>query len=157
VMAGLLQLLLPIRIMSDISVIGHIDPDWLMIVGLLIALAGLSLSLAGHRAMTRRGGYVSFSLSVTALVTDGVFARTRNPGYVGMLIALSGIAVAFGFDWLLILIVAVWALLHFVVVRHEEAYLEREFGRAYQQYKNSVPRYVFIPWVAKPKPPTSTP
>src|SRR3954452_18723361 len=42
VLAGLLQLLLPIRIMSDISVIGHVDPDWLMIAGFLIAVVGLS-------------------------------------------------------------------------------------------------------------------
>jgi protein-S-isoprenylcysteine O-methyltransferase Ste14 len=142
--AGLLQWLLPIEIMSDIEFIEDVDPDWLAVVGLFIALAGLSLSLAGRWAMTRRGAYVNTSLSATVLVTDGVFERTRNPGYVGMLIALFGIALAFAFDWLLILIVPVWILLHFVVVRHEEFCLQQQFGRAYQDYMDRVPRYFFI-------------
>lgn len=143
-LAGLLQWLLPIEIMSNLEFMEDVDPDWLVVVGLFIALAGLSLSLAGHWAMTRRGAHAYSSFSATVLVTDGVFKRTRNPGCVGMLIALSGIALAFAFDWLLILIVPAWVLLNFFVVRPEELCLQQKNGRAYQDYIDRVPRYFFI-------------
>ena len=79
-----------------------------------------------------------------ALVTDGVFRWTRNPGYLGLLIALFGIALIFAFDWLLILIVPTWVALNLAVVRHEELYLQQRFGRAYQDYTKRTPRYFFI-------------
>ena len=52
------------------------------------------------------------------------------------------IAVIFALDWVLLLIIPSFAVLHFAVVRREEQYLERKFGDAYQRYKERVPRYV---------------
>jgi protein-S-isoprenylcysteine O-methyltransferase Ste14 len=78
----------------------------------------------------------------TALVTDGIFGRTRNPLYVGILFALCGIALIFDLDWVLLLILPSCLLLHFAVVRREERYLEREFGEVYRRYKERVPRYL---------------
>jgi protein-S-isoprenylcysteine O-methyltransferase Ste14 len=78
------------------------------------------------------------------LVTDGVFKWTRNPIYLGMWIALSGGALAFAIDWLLILVVPASVIVNFAAVRPEEAYLEQKFGRAYRDYRRRVPRYVFM-------------
>ena len=50
----------------------------------------------------------------------------------------------FALDWLLLLIVPSWVVLHFTVVRREESYLERKFGEAYRLYKDRVPRYLFV-------------
>ncbi len=86
--AGLLQWLLPIDILSDLAFVEDVDPLWLEVAGLIIALAGLSLSVAGHFALTRRGADVRSRQPATVLVVDGVFQWTRNPGYLGMLIGL---------------------------------------------------------------------
>ena len=69
------------------------------------------------------------------------FGATRNPLYVGVSVALCGVALIFALDWMLILIVPACVLLHFAVVVREERYLERKFGDAYRRYRERVPRY----------------
>jgi protein-S-isoprenylcysteine O-methyltransferase Ste14 len=78
------------------------------------------------------------------LVTDGIYQRTRNPLYVGIIIAQYAVALIFALDWLLLLIVPGWVVLHFAVVRREESYLEGKFGEAYRRYKARVPRYLLL-------------
>ncbi len=143
-LACLLQWLLPIEIMADIEFIEDIDPDWLAALGLVVAAAGLSLSLKGYLALKWRGGAVSPSQPPKVLVTDGAFSWTRNPGYLGVLIGLSGVALIFSFDWLLIVIVPAWVIVNRTVVRGEERYLERKFDKSYRDYCDRVPRYFFV-------------
>jgi protein-S-isoprenylcysteine O-methyltransferase Ste14 len=142
--ACLLQWLQPIQIIADIVFIEDLDPDWLSLLGLTVAIAGLSLSVSGCHALKSRGGIVNPLPLPKALVTDGAFRWTRNPGYLGILIALFGVALIFAFDWLLILIVPTWVILNVAVVRHEEPYLQQKFGEAYREYRKRVPRYFFI-------------
>jgi protein-S-isoprenylcysteine O-methyltransferase Ste14 len=110
-------------------------------LGAIIALSGLVTTAAGRRALIKHGTNVNPSQPATELVTDGVFGHTRNPLYVGGAIALCGLALIFGLDWILLLIVPSCVLLHFAVVRREERYLEQKFGDAYRRYKERVPRY----------------
>jgi protein-S-isoprenylcysteine O-methyltransferase Ste14 len=57
-------------------------------LGAMIVIAGMATMLAGHRAQLRHGTNVNPLRPTTALVTDGVFRRTRNPLYVGVSVAL---------------------------------------------------------------------
>lgn len=109
--------------------------------GAVIVLSGLLTTSAGRRALLRSGTNVSPSQPAVRLVTDGVFGYTRNPLYVGVSIALCGLALILDLDWILLLIVPSFVLLHFAVVRREERYLEQKFGDAYRHYKARVPRY----------------
>ncbi len=143
-LANLLQWLLPVTFVSDIAFIDDIDPDWLAAAGAAIAAAGITLSLAGQWALKRHGADVNPLQPVPVLVTDGVFALTRNPVYLGLWLALGGIGLIFAFDWLLILVVPAWVIVNNAVVRSEEVYLEHRFGKAYQAYQRQVPRYFFI-------------
>jgi hypothetical protein len=61
-------------------------------------------------------------------VTDGPFARTRNPGYLGMALIYTGISLAANRRWPLIALPAVFALVDRGVVRREEADLTQRFG-----------------------------
>jgi len=142
--AWLLQWLQPIQFLGDIAFVEDIDLDYLAAAGLVVAIAGASLSASGCHALKKRGGVVNPMPLPKLLVTDGVFQWTRNPGYLGILITLLGLALIFVFDWLLILIVPTWVILNFTVVRHEEFYLRHKFGAAYQDYSKRVPRYFFI-------------
>jgi protein-S-isoprenylcysteine O-methyltransferase Ste14 len=81
------------------------------------------------------------SLPTLKLVTSGVYAWTRNPFYVGGSAMLLGSALATGLDWMPMLYVASFVLLHYGVVLPEENYLQRKFGDAYRQYQTSAPRY----------------
>jgi protein-S-isoprenylcysteine O-methyltransferase Ste14 len=110
-------------------------------IGLIVAFAGLLTTSAGRRALIKHGTNVNPSQPTTVLVTNGVFGRTRNPLYVGVSVALCGLALLFDLDWVLLLILPSCVLLHFAVVVREERYLEQKFGDAYRRYRERVPRY----------------
>jgi len=145
-LAGLLQwiLPLPLSLFADITSLGDVGVISLFSLGAVLAVAGIAVSLAGYRALRRHGADVEPSQPAAVLVTDGIFARTRNPCYLGWLIALFGLALMLALDWLLILLVPTCILLNLAVVRPEERHLAERFGKPYEDYLRRVPRYFFI-------------
>ena len=135
-LACLLQWLMPL------GWIATIDQDWRVGSGAVVFMAGLLVTIVARRTMLLHGTNVNPRLPTTALVTDGLFRRTRNPLYVGILITQYAVAMIFALDWLLLLIIPNWVVLHFAVVMREERYLEGKFGDAYRRYKECVPRYL---------------
>ena len=79
------------------------------------------------------------------LVTDGIYAWIRNPMYVGFGFITAGLAIAFGSDWTMVLMLPAAIVLHRGVVLREERYLDTKFGDAYRQYIARVPRYGWPP------------
>jgi protein-S-isoprenylcysteine O-methyltransferase Ste14 len=77
----------------------------------------------------------------TALVTDGVFGHIRNPMYVGGTLLLAGLAILLASDWMLVMTIVFVPVIHFGVVKREEAYLAVKFGEPYRHYMASMPRY----------------
>jgi protein-S-isoprenylcysteine O-methyltransferase Ste14 len=75
------------------------------------------------------------------LITDGVFAFSRNPIYVAFAMILIGEFFIFP-NWtsLIALGAATW-LLHRQVLREEE-YLGGHYGQAYAEYRRRVRRYL---------------
>lgn len=127
--------------LAPLGWIAGLEPSVRIGIGAIIALSGLLTTSAGRRALIKSGTNVSPSQPTTQLVTDGVFGHTRNPLYVGVSVALCGVALIFDLDWVVLLILPSCVLLHFAVVRREEIYLEQKFGDAYRHYKARVPRY----------------
>jgi protein-S-isoprenylcysteine O-methyltransferase Ste14 len=78
-----------------------------------------------------------------ALATTGDYARSRNPIYLAFIIFLLGVAMLLSSDWLMLLIVPFVLIIHFGVIRREEAYLLARFGKQYSDYMSRVPRYIF--------------
>jgi protein-S-isoprenylcysteine O-methyltransferase Ste14 len=112
-----------------------------MIVGLVLFVFGASFPVRVRRAFEAAGTNIRPDQPTNALLTSGLFAHARNPVYVGGLIALFGVALVFGSDWIVILLVPAFLVLHYGVVLREERYLEAKFGAPYLAYKQSVPRY----------------
>lgn len=112
-----------------------------MILGAAFAGAGLALAIAANINFRTAGTHAEPWKPSTALVTDGIFARLRNPMYVGGTFFLVGLAVLLASDWMLVMTIGFFVVLHFGVVRREERYLEAKFGESYRQYRNRVPRY----------------
>ena len=112
-----------------------------MIVGLVLFLFGASFPIRVRRAFEAAGTNIRPDQPTNALLTSGLFAHARNPVYVGGLIALFGVALVFGSDWMVLLLVPAFLVLHYGVVLREERYLEAKFGDAYRSYTARVPRY----------------
>jgi protein-S-isoprenylcysteine O-methyltransferase Ste14 len=73
---------------------------------------------------------------------NGPYRWSRNPIYVALTLIYAGIALVIGSPWLLLLMPAIVAILHFGVVAREERYLEAKFGQSYLGYKASVRRWL---------------
>lgn len=75
------------------------------------------------------------------LLTNGIYARTRNPRYIEFL-ALAFVYVAFAnYTGTWVLYALTFPAIH-LVVRLEEAELRERFGAEYEDYCRRVPRYV---------------
>ena len=78
----------------------------------------------------------------TTIIQHGLYARSRNPIYLAFCIATVGLALLFDSGWILVGLPLQVLLLHALVIRREEAYLERKFGDAYREYRRRVRRWI---------------
>jgi protein-S-isoprenylcysteine O-methyltransferase Ste14 len=109
--------------------------------GLVAVVAGIGIVTAGRRVMVRQGTNVNPTQPTTTIVEAGPFRFTRNPLYLGLTLLYIGLSLLLNTWWSLFLLVPVWLVMHFAVVRREEAYLERKFGQTYLAYRGRVRRY----------------
>jgi protein-S-isoprenylcysteine O-methyltransferase Ste14 len=79
--------------------------------------------------------------ATTALVSRGIYGRTRNPIYQGFGLFVLGVAFTTTSDWIFLVLPLGALLIHFGVVRREERYLAQKFGDDYARYRDAVPRY----------------
>lgn len=113
-----------------------------LMAGFGFVLAGLGLAVASVRSFRAAGTSVVPGEPSTALVVTGPYAVTRNPIYVGFVLAYFGLAILLTSVWVLLLLIPVLIVLQRGVVEREEAYLERKFGDAYRRYQARVPRWL---------------
>jgi protein-S-isoprenylcysteine O-methyltransferase Ste14 len=76
------------------------------------------------------------------LVVRGLYRRTRNPMYVGVLTAILGWAAAYRSSILVSYALLAAACFHGFVVFYEEPTLRRAFGADYDAYCARVPRWL---------------
>jgi protein-S-isoprenylcysteine O-methyltransferase Ste14 len=113
-------------------------------VWLGVALFALAVALFvwAIMTMTRAGSNVPTSRPTTAIVDAGPYGFTRNPIYLGMMLSLVGLAIAFDSIWSLITLVFFFLIIRYGVVAREEAYLDRKFGDVYRGYRARVRRWL---------------
>jgi protein-S-isoprenylcysteine O-methyltransferase Ste14 len=104
-----------------------------------VAIALFSYSVAKFRAA---GTPVPARKPTTVIVRTGPYRFSRNPIYLAFSVFQLGIAIWANSVWLLATLVGAVTLIHYVVIRREEQYLERKFGAQYLDYKASVRRWL---------------
>lgn len=116
---------------------------WVWAAALALAAAGGTLALAGVWAFARSRTTVNplAPQRARALVTGGVYRYTRNPMYLGMLLALAGWAVWLGNAAALLALPLFVAVLNTLQIRPEEAALRARFGADYARYAQRVRRW----------------
>ena len=111
-------------------------------IGLALAGIGFLFGLLSLYAFTKARTTVNPHGSVRAIVSTGIYRFTRNPIYLGMVLMLIGFPLAFGNVWGIPLVLAFIPLMNKLVIKHEEAYLEKKFGEGYAGYKSRVRRWL---------------
>ncbi|MFP4270662.1 MAG: methyltransferase family protein, partial [Alphaproteobacteria bacterium] len=96
---------------------------------------------AGGLAFRRAGTAVEPWHPTNALVTTGIYARLRNPMYLGLVLISAAVALAAAGDGVLLATAGLAVALHYGVVKREERYLRARFGASYRRYLAAVPRW----------------
>ena len=105
-----------------------------------LSVLGALFILTAFGRFSRAGTSVEVGRSAAALVTDGPYALSRNPIYLGLMLVAVGRMI--GNLWVFLLLVPTLFALQRMVIEKEEAHLESRFGEEYRRYKASVRRWL---------------
>lgn len=131
ILAFLINSLLPLDLPEAATWFGY----FLALAGVGLAFSAVSRLMQEHTTLDPHG-------SVTKVVTNGPYQISRNPIYLGFLCLVIGFPLIFGNVWGVFLGLLFVLSMNRLVIRHEEAYLEKKFGAVYTSYKSRVRRWV---------------
>ncbi len=140
---GLLAAWLLKRFVAPFSVNGStVAPVVRISYSALFLVLGLVL-LVWAIGWFRKSGTATFPLhTTTRIVEHGPYQFTRNPMYLAMAFIYLGLGTLVSWGWSIVLLPIVLFVVYFYVIRREERYLSRKFGRAYLEYKERVRRWI---------------
>lgn len=114
------------------------------LLAVALALAAGAIGIAGLRAF-HRARTTSNPLQperASALVTDGIYRRTRNPMYVALAVALLGWAVQLGHALAPLGVGLFMTWMNRFQIAPEERALARLFGTEFERYTREVRRWL---------------
>lgn len=113
-----------------------------IVVGVILVVLGVGVIAWAWRTLAAHDEHPEPGVPTETLVTTGPFKRTRNPIYSGFLLIAAGMAIALNAMAMLISVFFGVAALTALVIRREEAYLEREFGEIYTKWESRTGRWL---------------
>jgi len=78
----------------------------------------------------------------SSIVTGGIYNHTRNPMYLGLVLILSATSIYFATRFGFFVIAAFILYMNAFQIKPEEEALEKQFGKAYLNYKSKVRRWI---------------
>jgi protein-S-isoprenylcysteine O-methyltransferase Ste14 len=112
------------------------------IVPLVLLAAGLGLAFWGSAHFSRAGTNIDTFHEPGLLVTDGPFRFSRNPMYLGMVIALWGVAKLLGTASPLLVLLVFAVIVDRWYITFEERWMKEKFGDAYTKYQARTRRWL---------------
>jgi len=137
VLAIILDWLLPLQFLA-----APVGFNLQVIIGVLLVAGGIWLAATARRLFEREGTNVIPTQPALKIVTSGPYRFTRNPMYLGMVLALLGVSLVFSLEWGVIATPVLWLALDRLIVVREEAYLRRKFGPTYEALLNRTRRWL---------------
>lgn len=115
---------------------------WQPLGWILIFAGGLAVLIAWTQIDRIRKNHESGDGDGPKVATTGVFEFTRNPIYLGILVAIIGAGIKRNEVWLLVSALPAFMALEFLVIPREEADLTEKFGEEYTSYTEKVRRWL---------------
>lgn len=112
------------------------------IIGMVTIVAGLCFNIPALRQFARTKNTLVTVKPAASLQTSGIYAISRNPMYLSLLLLYTGLALWFGNWWTLLLLPVLAIVITYFIIKPEERYLERAFGKTYFDYKQKVRRWL---------------
>jgi protein-S-isoprenylcysteine O-methyltransferase Ste14 len=119
-------------------------PAWRLVLAFALGALGLATALSG--VLKFKGEKTTISPldpnQASALVTSGIYSRTRNPMYLGVTLILCGWAVHLWTLWALLAPAAFALYVTRFQILPEERVLRSKFGAPYEEYLSRVRRWL---------------
>jgi len=114
------------------------------VIAMILAVCGVTVALGGVASFRRASTTVNPTKpgETTSLVTTGIYRLSRNPMYLGFLLALVAWAVFLANLLALFPVVAFIAYMNRFQIVPEERVLSVMFGNEFEAYKQRVRRWV---------------
>jgi protein-S-isoprenylcysteine O-methyltransferase Ste14 len=119
-----------------------IGPPVSGLLGLPMLVSGIAFGAAAIVRFRVLGTPIDPTSRATRLATGGIYRLSRNPMYVGAVIALLGLGLGTLWTWLIVLSLLLPVALYKLAIEREEAYLQRHFGAEYHSYCARVRRWI---------------
>ena len=142
---GVVTVLIPYLLLRNAGDKNFFPDSWTVwhYVGALIMILGFSILLSCIlRFVTEGKGTISPVDPTKKLVAKGLYRYSRNPMYVGAMLALTGEAVFWQSIVLAIYASIVFIAFNLFIIFHEEPRLKRDFGTEYESYFQKVRRWL---------------
>lgn len=133
IIGGIINWFYPIKIM---------DGGLAVVLGNLLFLVGIAVIAIVYMQMRRAKTNIEPWKPTTKILDSGLYSRSRNPIYFGMILIYLAITCFFNSVWFLPFLPIVLLIIHFGVILREEKYLEIKFGEDYLDYKKRVRRWI---------------
>jgi len=78
----------------------------------------------------------------SCIIANGPYRYSRNPIYLGFIVAGAGIGLAVNSYWMLASLLAFVLIANKFVIEREEEYLEGKFGESYSNYRRETRRWL---------------
>ena len=118
-------------------------PEWLVTPGVIVFIVGAALSLTTVAFFVFEGrGTPAVFDPPRKFVPHGPYRVVRNPMYVGGISMLAGLALYLASVSMVLYALGALLLIHAFVVFVEEPGLRKRFGREYEDYCRTVPRWI---------------
>jgi protein-S-isoprenylcysteine O-methyltransferase Ste14 len=134
------------RVLDNIFLLPNFPPFPInIILGSAIFFLGLAIGIKATRTLFKEGqglpwGELNGRSQTKTLVTNGIYAYTRNPMVLGYSLLPCGMGIMFRSISMTVLITATTLFASAWVARNrEEPSLEKRFGEAYSEYKKNTP------------------
>ncbi|MBS1751082.1 MAG: isoprenylcysteine carboxylmethyltransferase family protein [Bacteroidetes bacterium] len=108
---------------------------------ILISFCVLVIFMAIRKFVISKNTLITIKPALS-LQTTGIYAYSRNPMYMGLLLLYTGLSVIIGNWWNFILLPILLLVVQEYVIKREEKYLGLRFGQQYFDYKAKVRRWL---------------
>lgn len=114
---------------------------WISYFAIALMFFGIYIVICSHFIFKKYDTPEKF-LPSTCLVVKGLYSYTRNPMYLGGVIALFGIALITGNFISLLSPMIFFLIIQYMFIPYEEEKMEKTFGDQYIDYKKNVRRWI---------------
>ena len=112
------------------------------VLGIVVLAISFLLAIATLRSLRRANTGVHIRHESIALVTSGTYHFSRNPLYLSLLLLIIASGLLLNAFWIIASTPLIIGLVSHLVIRHEEHYLEQQFGSRYRKYCQRVRRWI---------------